>query len=383
MRNMKERRKLSLKVFFEEYGKTIIVAILIIALILVATLFATEGKDSILDIFRHLRGPSYEMIVSPSKVTKGEDATFVSAAPFDKFNEVRIDGKVLDPDNYTASGEQTKITLKGSYTETLDEGRHTIEIISNDGYAEAGFKVLGAPAILMTGINFVKEIPSSATSIIFTDAKAPDGASLTDVSSVHDGSIMAWLDGTTYKISTQKSGIKVYANPDSSYMFNGNENTVCENLTNIDVTNLDTSQVTNMSWMFRDAGYDADSFTIKGMDAWDTSKVTDMYNMFHRVGYWASTCNIGDLSGWNTSKVTNMYGMFNSIGRCARIFSIGDLSSWDTSNVTNMSYMFQYAGNPASDWNIDCRSWNVNNVIYHSNFNDGSESKITAPIWCH
>ena len=108
-----------------------------------------------------------------------------------------------------------------------------------------------------------------------------------------------------------------------------------------------------------------------------------MYNMFHRVGYWASTWNIGDLSGWDTSKVTNMYGMFDSIGRCASILSIGDLSGWNTSQVTDMSDMFRYAGSNASDWNIDCSSWNVNNVIYHSNFNDGSESKITAPIWCH
>ena len=43
-----------------------------------------------------------------------------------------------------------------------------------------------------------------------------------------------------------------------------------------------------------------------------------------------------DLSKWNTSEVTNMYGMFTG---CRSLTSL-DLTNWDTSNVTNMSYMF-------------------------------------------
>ena len=381
-----------MKNFVEEYGKAIIVAILIIALILVATLFATEGKGSMLNILRHLRGPSYEMITSPSTVKPGEDATFVSSAPFDKFNEVCVDGKALDPDNYTASGESTKIRLKGSYTETLDEGKHTIEIISNDGYAEAEFKVLSDPSILITGSNFLQKIPSSATSVIFTDAKAPDGAALTDVSEAQDGSIVAWLDGTTYKVSTQESGEKVYANPDSSNMFNGNENATCKNLTSIDVTNLDTFQTTDMSYMFRSAGESVNAFTIKGLSSldtshattmksmfnfagknastftldlsrWNTSQVTNMSYMFGSAGYRAGTWSVGDLSRWDTSKLTDAYGMFQSAGKYAGTWDIGDLSGWDTSKVTNMSYMFYNAGYSVSTFIIEgLSSWNTSQV---------------------
>ena len=42
-----------MKVFFEEYGKTIIVAILIIALILIASLFKIQGSDSIISIYEN------------------------------------------------------------------------------------------------------------------------------------------------------------------------------------------------------------------------------------------------------------------------------------------------------------------------------------------
>ena len=44
-----------------------------------------------------------------------------------------------------------------------------------------------------------------------------------------------------------------------------------------------------------------------------------------------------DVSNWDTSNVTNMAGMFRS---CFNLTSL-NLNSWDTSNVTNMAGMFQ------------------------------------------
>ena len=43
-----------------------------------------------------------------------------------------------------------------------------------------------------------------------------------------------------------------------------------------------------------------------------------------------------DLSNFNTSNVTNMYGMFHN---CTSLVSL-DLSNFDTSKVTNMVHMF-------------------------------------------
>ena len=52
--------------------------------------------------------------------------------------------------------------------------------------------------------------------------------------------VVGYLDGTTYKISTRRTGVIPEANADSSYMFNG------KILTNIDLSNLDITGTTNM-----------------------------------------------------------------------------------------------------------------------------------------
>ena len=56
-----------------------------------------------------------------------------------------------------------------------------------------------------------------------------------------------------------------------------------------------------------------------------------MYGMFWSAGYWVSTFNIGDLSNWDTSKVTNMSNMFNGAGEGASTWNnIGTLKVYAT-----------------------------------------------------
>ena len=113
--------------------------------------------------------------------------------------------------------------------------------------------------------------------------------------------------------------------------------------TSIDVSSLDTSNVTNMSYMF--GGTKATSLILNGLN---TSKVTDMSSMF-----WASYDTSLDLSMLDTSKVTTMNRMFYA----ARSTSL-DLSNFDTSNVTDMGHMFinSYATT------IDVSSFNTSKV---------------------
>ena len=113
--------------------------------------------------------------------------------------------------------------------------------------------------------------------------------------------------------------------------------------TSIDVSSLDTSNVINMSYMF---GYArATSLNLNGLN---TSKVTDMSSMF-----WATYDTSLDLSMLDTSKVTTMNRMFYA----ARSTSL-DLSNFDTSNVTDMGHMFinSYAKT------IDVSSFNTSKV---------------------
>jgi surface protein len=82
-----------------------------------------------------------------------------------------------------------------------------------------------------------------------------------------------------------------------------------------------------------------------------------------------------DISNWDTSNVTNMSYMFSSAGDSATTFSLGDLSSWDTSNVTNMSYMFNAAGYSASTWSVTIPQTNGNNI---NNTTDRLYGKTTS-----
>lgn len=66
-----------------------------------------------------------------------------------KFVNVKVDGTIVDPANYTVTEGSTIIELKADYLKTLSEGTHTFEIIWTDGAAGTSFTVVkntsGAP----------------------------------------------------------------------------------------------------------------------------------------------------------------------------------------------------------------------------------------------
>ena len=99
-------------------------------------------------------------------------------------------------------------------------------------------------------------------------------------------------------------------------------------LKTLNVSNLDTSQVANMSNMF----YACMGLTSLDLSNFDTSQVTNMSDMFGGCMGLTSL----DVSNWNTSQVTNMSNMFNY---CTGLASL-DLSNFDTSQVTTMDGMF-------------------------------------------
>ncbi len=134
-------------------------------------------------------------------------------------------------------------------------------------------------------------------------------------------------------------------------------------ITNLD-TNVDTSNVTDMSWMF----YGSKLTSVGDLSQWNTSNVTNMHSMF----YVSQLTTVGGLSKWNTSKVTNMSYMFNN----SKLTSVGDLSQWNTSKVTDMSSMFE--GSQLSSVG-DLSKWNTSNV-YNMRYMF-AESKLTPPSW--
>ena len=149
-----------------------------------------------------------------------------------------------------------------------------------------------------------------------------------DVSERQDGSVMAWIVNDTENVGYYKLYIGgdggVTANPNSGYLFSS-----LKSVKTIDLSNLDTSYVTDMNYMF-DGMSHLENITFG--EKFDTSNVTDMHGMFN----WCVSLKSLDLSNFNTSKVTNMNGMFS---HCRSLTEL-NLSNFDTSNVTNMNQMF-------------------------------------------
>ena len=175
---------------------------------------------------------------------------------------------------------------------------------------------------LMIGSSFNATIPSTATHLLFTDEKPAAGVALTDVSAEQDMGVVGYLDGTIYKISTRRTGYMPVANEYANHMFKGTS------LQNIDLSNLDTSNVVYMQYMF----FNCLALTDINFSNFNTSKVTSMESMFQAC----SKLSKIDLSNFDTSSVTSMMRMFLE---CSSLTEL-DVSSFDTSSVTTMYSMF-------------------------------------------
>ena len=117
-------------------------------------------------------------------------------------------------------------------------------------------------------------------------------------------------------------------------------------LTTIDLSNLDTSNVTDMSYMFKTCT----SLKFQSAICLDTSNVTDMSYMFG-----SSNSTTLDLSNFDTSNVTDMSYMFDC---CVRLTTIYASDLWSTEAVTSSSGMF-----------TNCASL-VGDIAYDSNYTD-------------
>ena len=227
----------------------------------------------------------------------------------------------------------------------------------------------------------IKPISTANWFLELSNMKKGDFTNL-DTSSVNDMSFMFYNAGRNAKTFELK-GLgnwdvsKVTSMSDMFFSEDSNATTWSIG----DISNWDVSNVTNMSSMFRGAGgSNATTFTLN-LSKWNTSSVTDMSHMFEYAGYDATTFNL-NLSNWNTSNVTDMSSMFSNEGDNATTWSIGDLSNWNVSSVTNMSSMFYSAGSNATTWSIgDLSNWDVSSVTsMNSMFQDSGKSATTWSI---
>jgi surface protein len=126
---------------------------------------------------------------------------------------------------------------------------------------------------------------------------------------------------------------------------------------NENISNWDTSNVTNMSSMFNYC----EVFNVD-IGKWNTSKVTNMKYMFssarkfnQNVDTKQVTVNGNTYYAWNVSNVTDMGYIFYG----TYVFN-QPLNNWNVSNVTNMEVAF---GGVLYDFNQPLNNWNVTKVI--------------------
>ena len=104
----------------------------------------------------------------------------------------------------------------------------------------------------------------------------------------------------------------------------------CDDITEINLSNFDTSNVISMGHMF----HGCSSLNSLNLSNLNTSRVESMSLMFFGCSSLVSL----DLSYFDTSKVEKMHTMFEG---CSHLESL-NLSNFNTSNVLNMDFMFSY-----------------------------------------
>ena len=108
---------------------------------------------------------------------------------------------------------------------------------------------------------------------------------------------------------------------------------------------LNTSEVTNMAYMFSDCG----NLTSLDLSHFNTSQVTIMHDMFEFCCGLTSL----DLSRFNTSKVTDMENMF---AECTSLQTIYVGSGWNTTAVESSRWMFtecnSLVGGQGTTWDM-------------------------------
>ena len=103
---------------------------------------------------------------------------------------------------------------------------------------------------------------------------------------------------------------------------------------------------------------------IVGLENLNTSNVTDMSEMFRGC----SSLKSLDVRGFNTSNVTYMRGMFYG---CSNLTSL-DVRGFNTSKLANMEYMFANCGNLKEVYVGN--GWNIKSIKGHESIFEGSQN---------
>ena len=169
--------------------------------------------------------------------------------------------------------------------------------------------------------------------------------------------------------SINLTGIDTQNVTDMNYIFYYNINLT--HITGLDT--FDATSLTTASIMFQyTRKYDWSTASANFGANWgpNLGNVTNMSNMFYQTGYTTPGSAPPNVSNWDTSGVTTMENMFRQAKWGGGSI---DVSSWDVSNVTGFGMRFMFreavgltAGLDTSGWQISSNVTDMSNWAYYS-----------------
>ena len=262
--------------------------------------------------------------------------------------------QILQTAGKTNGNDTNSIKIGMKLSDNLESGRYTNKLIFSiltNNYEHIAIMTEGPDfntklKSLETATNKIEHFKKSAVA----PAASINAVNIEDEES--DCEIKLWLDPTDKTAYYYAETEKVYLNTNSGDMFYSkyNEQKI-KNILELDLSNFDTSKVTNMKSMFGGMN----NVTALNLSNFNTSQVTNMESMF----YGLSNLTIFNLSNFDTSNVTNMSFMFYDMSNLTTL----DLSNFDTSRVTNMESMFSHMSNLTS---LDLSNFDTSKVTIMS-----------------
>lgn len=281
--------------------------------------------------------------------------TFEMAGAIEKIEntpaEPHLQNKVVDP----AIVEQSVIAdigYDGLGNVTVNPVTSSIDSNIKAENIVKGVSILGVSGTVEPSVEVIRKYKPKY--ITFRDCTVAD---LTEETKMLDTSLLTSMKQILYSANIEKVDLSEWDTSnctDMSYMFY-----YASNLQDVNLSSFNTSKVTNMSYMFSNCK------TLKNIDIsnFDTSKVTTMKEMFTDCEY-LNTLNISGLTNnvltdieemfsycrslknfdgtnFNTSNVTKMYGLFQV---CTSLQQV-NISTWDLSKSTSYSSMFAGCNN--------------------------------------
>ena len=306
--------------------------------------------------------------------------TSTSYAPIPAFS---TPAQILQTTGKTNGNESNQLSIGMKLSDNLESGRYTNKLIFSiltNNYDHIAIMTEGRDfnskiRSLETTTNKIEHFKKSST----PPATTANAKNIEDEDS--DYEIKLWLDPTDKTAYYYAEPEKVYLNENSGGMFYREDTPAqyldtignwFDNIRDIDLSNFDTSRVTDMNYMF----WSMHSLTSLNLSNFNTSKVTNMSSMFYNMRNLTSL----DLSNFDTSNVTNMKAMFHNswsltslnlsnfdTSKVKYMESMFDntgltslnLSNFDTSKVTNMSRMFAFMRNLTT---LDLSNFDTSNV---------------------